>query len=247
MKAIVFEIWGDYGLFRKFYTTSSPLTFSFPPPTAIAGMIGAVLGLPRETYLEKINSSTFDAAVIPVNPLKKTRITINHIETKSAIEMSKIRERTQTRSEFLRDAKFRLYIYFKDDALRDEFRELLMNGKTHYTLCLGLSELIAGFRYLGEYEIHRIEGSAKKSVKCILITDRIETEGIDFEKGGKYIKERIPVSMKPDRSVDFYRTVLFNANADPIEVRARDLWSVGDGETIMFLGTLLSQGSEKTS
>lgn len=243
MKAVVFEIWGDYGLFRKFYTTSSPLTFSFPPPTAVAGMIGAVLGLSREDYLEKLNASTFDVAVAMINPLKKTRMTINHIETKGAIEMSKIRERTQTRSEFLKDAKFKLYIYFKDDSLRDEFRELLMNGKTYYTLCLGLSELIAGFRYLGEYEIDKIKGSEMKSVKSVLLADRIEKEGIEFKKGGKYIKERIPVSMKPDRSVDLYRTALFNANAESMEVRAKDLWSAGDGETIMFLGPLLSQES----
>ncbi|MFB3896899.1 MAG: CRISPR-associated protein Cas5, partial [bacterium] len=34
MKILVFDIWGDLGHFRKFYTTTSPLSFSFPPPSS---------------------------------------------------------------------------------------------------------------------------------------------------------------------------------------------------------------------
>ncbi|MDI3478645.1 MAG: CRISPR-associated protein Cas5h, partial [Thermoanaerobacterium sp.] len=32
MKSLIFDIYGDFGHFKKYYTTSSPLTFSFPPP-----------------------------------------------------------------------------------------------------------------------------------------------------------------------------------------------------------------------
>ena len=44
MKVLVFDIWADYGHFRKFYTTTSPLTFSFPAPSTIAGILGAIYG-----------------------------------------------------------------------------------------------------------------------------------------------------------------------------------------------------------
>jgi len=49
MKVLVFDIWGDYGHFRKFYTTTSPLTFSFPPPPTIAGILGAIYGTDKKT------------------------------------------------------------------------------------------------------------------------------------------------------------------------------------------------------
>ncbi len=35
-RVLVFDLWGAVALFRRFYTTASPLTFAFPPPTAIA-------------------------------------------------------------------------------------------------------------------------------------------------------------------------------------------------------------------
>ena len=47
MKCLVFDIKGDYGHFKKYYTTSSPLTFSIPPRTTVSGMIGALIGRSR--------------------------------------------------------------------------------------------------------------------------------------------------------------------------------------------------------
>ena len=51
MKCLVFDIKGDYGHFKKYYTTSSPLTFSIPR-TTVSGMIGALIGLDKEEYLK---------------------------------------------------------------------------------------------------------------------------------------------------------------------------------------------------
>jgi len=45
MKAVVFDVWSDYAHFRKPYTTTSSLTFTLPPPTAIAGLVGAIMGV----------------------------------------------------------------------------------------------------------------------------------------------------------------------------------------------------------
>ena len=46
---LIFDIIGEYGHFRKYNTTTSPLTYSIPTRTAIAGMLGAILGMERET------------------------------------------------------------------------------------------------------------------------------------------------------------------------------------------------------
>ena len=48
MKVLVFDIYGDLAHFRKFYTTSSPLTFPFPPPSTIKGMLGAIIGVDKK-------------------------------------------------------------------------------------------------------------------------------------------------------------------------------------------------------
>ncbi|PMP83238.1 MAG: type I-B CRISPR-associated protein Cas5, partial [Caldisericum exile] len=40
METVIFEVFGDLALFRKFYTNTSILTYPFPPPTATLGIIG---------------------------------------------------------------------------------------------------------------------------------------------------------------------------------------------------------------
>lgn len=47
-KMLVFDVWGDYAHFRRFYTTTSPLSFPIPPRTALCGLIGAIIGLEKE-------------------------------------------------------------------------------------------------------------------------------------------------------------------------------------------------------
>jgi CRISPR-associated protein Cas5h len=243
MKVLIMEIWGDLGQFRKFYTTSSPLTFSIPPPTAVAGTMGAIVGLSRENYIDTFNADTFDVAVSLVNPVAKTRMTLNHIETKSARMMSRIKMRTQILSEFLKDAHFRFYLYFKDEQVFENLKSMLKSHQTTYTLSLGLSELIASFKYGGEYDAEKINGNGAEKVSSVVLTDSIEEGSIDFEEGARFQKERIPVRMKPDRSVDLYRTVLLNADAGPLKIKAKNLWRISNGKTVMFLGPLLSPKS----
>ncbi len=36
---LIFNLWGDLGHFKKPYTTTSPLSFAFPPRPTLAGII----------------------------------------------------------------------------------------------------------------------------------------------------------------------------------------------------------------
>jgi CRISPR-associated protein Cas5h len=69
VKVIVFDIWGDYGHFKKFHTTASPLTFSFPPPTAVIGIVAAILGIDKENYWDTFSHDNTRLADIII-PLK---------------------------------------------------------------------------------------------------------------------------------------------------------------------------------
>ena len=62
-KLLVFEIEGVFAHFRKGYTTTSPLTYDFPPRTVLIGMLGAMLGFDEDTYVENF-------------PLEKCRVGI---------------------------------------------------------------------------------------------------------------------------------------------------------------------------
>lgn len=137
MKVLVFDVWGEFGHFRKHYTTTSPLTYSIPPRTAIAGMIGAIEGFGKDEYLQYFSKENANIAVKISRPIKKTRIAENLIDTKIAPMMSRIKTRTQIRFEVLKDTKYRIYFSHSSEEVYNKLYSMLKEHKSVYTLCLG--------------------------------------------------------------------------------------------------------------
>ncbi len=107
-KCIVFEVWGDWAHFRKIYTTSSPLSYSIPPRTAIAGLISAIIGNDKNQYYDCFTKDQAWIAVRIINPIKKFRIGLNLINTKTAKMFAQIKERTQVRQEIVKHPRYRI-------------------------------------------------------------------------------------------------------------------------------------------
>jgi CRISPR-associated protein Cas5h len=168
MQIHVFDIWADYAHFRKYYTTTSPLSFSFPPPSTIAGILGAITGLNKESneYLKVFNLKDYALALRILNPIKKIRVGINFVDTrgsnmKKPMSDKKYQNRVQINTELLKQPKYRIYLSCLSD-LSDSLSEKsanifnilinnIKNHKTVYTISLGLSELLADFQYIGTY------------------------------------------------------------------------------------------------
>ena len=147
---IAFDLWGDYAHFRKYFTTTSPLTFSLPPRTVLMGLIRAVCGLKKEEYIKIFAGDQARLAVSICLPTKKVRVAENFIDTKTALLMGKIRNRTQIRLELVKDPRYRVYVSLKNKALHDLLKGMLVARKC-LSPYLGISELIANFSYVGEY------------------------------------------------------------------------------------------------
>ena len=88
MQLLAFDVWGDYAHFKKRYATSSPLTHSIPSKPTILGLIAAILGFRRNEYQSKFKEYDSKIALQILNPIKKTRISINQIDEdpKSALQ-----------------------------------------------------------------------------------------------------------------------------------------------------------------
>lgn len=243
-KVLVFDIWGDYAHFRRFYTTTSPLTFPIPPRTALCGLIGAITGLEKENnaYLQLF---TCDKAFIGLRllyPVKKVMIAENLIHTKNAkgIGMNLIAERCQIGFEFLKDPKYRIYFYHTDKNLYEKMKNNLGCHKSVYTPCFGLSENIANFKFIGEFEIEANTTEEKYiQIHSILPSENIaDEEGVNFDLTGEYISIRVPVEMTPERIVTKYSDILFERNGKPIEAKLKEqYWTLnyGEKENIVFI------------
>ncbi|MCD6299729.1 MAG: type I-B CRISPR-associated protein Cas5 [Dehalococcoidales bacterium] len=244
MKVVVFDIWGDYGHFRRFFTTSSPLTYCFPPPTAVRGIVGAILGLNKDTYLRE--TADLAVGVRLLTPVHRMRWGQNLIFTKGQSgrfdpTLSPSRKgnvqgmvRTQIKVEYLRDAQFRLYIG-GEGALLGDLEALLREHRTHYTVSLGLSELLADFGYVGTYQARPLPPGTY-DVCTVVPKDALHSKrGLQdaLRPGIKLAKERVPVYLAPDRAPVLYQDVVVEVNAEAVRVTVQEtVYQLNSGEVV---------------
>lgn len=233
MRVAAFDIWGDYAHFRKIYTTTSPLTYSIPPRTALAGLIAAILGLGKDEYLYMMGKDKASIGVGLNSPVKKIRIAENLIDTEVGKGMNLIKQRTQIRFEMLREPRFRVYFSHVDTELHERLVGLLREHKCVYTPCLGLSELLAGFSFKGE-----CEGEVDHPLEPVKISSAIQEKDITkitFENGLQYVTETLPLDMAPDRTVLEYGSILFERNAIEPLLQVRECIKLEGDRRVAFL------------
>jgi len=235
MKILAFDIWGDYGHFRKFFTTSSPLTFSFPPPSTIAGILGAICGLGKDDYLKVFSFEFCKLGLQIVHPVKKIRMGINLINTKDfnwqPIRTKYHDPRTQIRTEFLKDPYFRIYVSHEDSRILKVLEQNLIEHKSVYSVSLGLSELLADFKYVGVIEAEELKDVCAE-ISTPIVASNLLDSGIAIEQGKKYFKEKMPLRMNSDRVVEVYEEVIYEPDGKAIKARLKICYKIDDGQHI---------------
>jgi CRISPR-associated protein Cas5h len=233
-KVIAFDIWGDYAHFKKFHTTASPLTFSIPPPTAVMGMLGAILGLKPGEYQRELNGRV-KISIKVMSELKKTRMGVNWIDTKTAMQLNRIKNRTQILVEYLRNPNYRVYIYSVDSDLHGRLKLMLSQHISIYTLYLGITECIASFSYFGEFDAYsgKEELSAISSVIPMDIFAEVQNP-IKFEPSRKYVRERMPIKMDENRKVELYQDVIIETTGQAILCKPKEYMELSNGERLIF-------------
>ncbi|MGQ9679044.1 MAG: type I-B CRISPR-associated protein Cas5b [bacterium] len=242
MRVLVFDIWGDYAHFRKFYTTTSPLTFSFPPPSTIAGILGAIYGTTKETnqYLKLFVTDEVGIGVQIINSVKKIRMGLNLIDT-TEDKHWRPKVRTQVRTEFVKDPRYRIFFYHPDTSISNAISNSLKEHKAVYTVSLGLSELLANFCYVGEYQAtHHTNPPQAVEILTPIVEENIVPRGVEIESGKRYIKELMPIKMNSDRIVEQYAEVIFQPDGKPIKARVKNYYQLENGENISLFWDLLS-------
>ncbi len=237
MKALIFDIWGDLAHFRKYYTTSSPLTFSFPPPPTVKGMVAAIVGLDREEYLEVLAAPKCKIAIQIAKPVKKIRMGLNYINTKDnkwiPIKKGAHNPRSQIPVEFLYEPVFRIYFHHEDATFMGDLKSYLQEHKSYFTLSLGLSELLANYAYVGERDYLPVP-EERASISTVIAASALVPGELEIPPGIKLYKEKIPVDMTPERIVERYEDVIFEGEGRPVQGLVRNCWASEEGERVYF-------------
>ena len=228
---LVVDFWSNYAFFRRGYSTTSPLTYPFPPRTVISGLLACILGMDWSEYYSRIEdvfsqeNSLFSVQLL--NPIKKIRINQNLIDTKQGIYLwdailKKQRPRTQIPFEYIKDPKYRIFIWLKDEDLFNSLHEMLEAHKSVYTPYLGLSELIADFRYVGMFKAEKKSTENKTLIVSVI---RKEHE-IDFEEGKAYERVKVPAFMKKDRALTKSLELIYEKNGKAITITSGEYYQV---------------------
>jgi len=121
LKVVVFDVKGDIGHFRRPDTTATHLTYPFIPPTAVKGLVGAILGIEDFVTNDKIG----------IQILSEVNMVSQQM---SMLKMGNTFNRPTT-VQLLINPAYR--IYYSGDEYVDELEERLKNKQFVYHTYLG--------------------------------------------------------------------------------------------------------------
>lgn len=246
---LIFDISSEYGHFRKYNTTTSPLTYSIPTRTAIAGVMGAILGMEREIVdgvypegavpvQEFFGKANCDIAVQILNPIKKDNVAINLINTKTSFfDLSKA-GRTQIEFELLKEPRFRIFLAMKDVETQQKLAERIRLKRHHFSPYLGLAQFTATVDYVQITTAEYIQYHGDDFVELISAVNLSKVIGeqpVAFDYSAMYSANNMPVEMNRVREVQEYSEILIEKNGLPVKAKVREYYSVKEHGNIMFL------------
>lgn len=235
ISVISFRYFGRYGHFRKPYSNVSSLSYPFPPRTAIAGLLGAILGVPKEDVANKFGEDNLNVAVaIDGDITTTTHVTnlrqdgsggINYLikRPKKNWKPAKLKnipewnKATQIPMELLRNPSFILYVNLKYNM--NELISRIKNERYFYTPSLGLSEFLARLEYIshrlatplspGDYEVSTVIPKED----CSLAFGRLRQD-----KGHQIQELKVPFSVTSERGF-ILKNYLLNMCPKPLPVQ----------------------------
>lgn len=222
---LIFDLKGPLAHFRKYFTNSSSLSYSFPPRTVIIGLVAGLLGEERDTYYTKFNDSHCKVAVSLKVPVRKIMQTMNYINAKNYSIDALLKdnpnfEHSQIPLEIVcpieeREICYRIYFYHTDDQntlkTYEKLKTRLSNKAFVYPPYLGITE------FLGEIECVSSEGKISKLPDCSKVRIHsvcrkraILDRGLMFEDAGaQYLIEKMPADFSDEREVTRYEEYVF--------------------------------------
>lgn len=163
---LAFTLTGQFGHFRRGYASRTGLTYPFPPKTALAGVIGAVLGIPKPNPAWTLDPAALAVAVKPNVPLRTLMVPITYRQAPPG-RGSDAQTATLIPLEFVVKPSYTVYVSLADERLQAELRQRLEEHTCIYTPYLGITELIADLTYLGE-GVARLEPPGAAEVATVV-------------------------------------------------------------------------------
>lgn len=234
---LVFELKGDYGFFKKPETTSSPISFYFPPRNTILGIIAAIMGEPKDSYHEnEIYSEENCKIAVKINK----RISTFFYNTNTAeFTNSLITNWAPTKYTFLKSPSYTIYIHLKNTETFLELKSRLLNKKFSYNISLGSANLFARIDNIQEIEFEQLSNNVKNNFLSITTIipfsggNNKDIEECRIKINNEILKTNMPRVMNNKREVLEYCTYIYERNGLPITLKSNNLETYKNKDNII--------------
>ncbi|HIP42774.1 MAG TPA: type I-B CRISPR-associated protein Cas5 [Aquifex aeolicus] len=246
MKVLVFDLTGEFAHFRAIYTNSSSISYGFPPRTTLMGIVAAILGYERDSYYDILSPEKALFSVSVLSPVRKFMQTINYVKTKEGFGSFKNAVNTYLKRKletypnpieliFSPDSVLRYRIYFHSkEEVYDKLKDRLENGKSFFSIYLGITEFLADVEYVEELEVKPpMKDKGIRSVIPEAYFDRI-----DFSKNLSLIIENMPFHFEMEgnyRKVKKVKRFIYERDAREIPLRNYEGVISVNGENIIWM------------
>lgn len=214
--AVMFDCSSDMALFRKPYTTTSSVSFAFPPPSAIAGLISAIVGLDNGAsgnashayYWRELTGTRVAVAL-----LRQTRWLRAAVNLKTPEDES----RAPIKHQFVSSPRYRVYV---SGGVEAHLRGHLERGSFIYTPCLGVAYALAQIDYIGFCDPRPVEEGEVRVDTVVPWTE--EGMELNLAESGGIFSERVPFRLTTERALTESIKVVYSADVKrPLCVRKR--------------------------
>ncbi|UFX82688.1 type I-B CRISPR-associated protein Cas5b [Candidatus Absconditicoccus praedator] len=213
MNVLAFKISGKFAHFRRFYTTTSPLTFQIPPFTAVKGILGAILGLEKDSNNESMNTAKIGVK-LNNSVSNKKMFGMNFLDTKRGSG------HIQVRLETIINPSYTIYIADEGFEYYQKLKNNLEQNYRYYTTYLGISEFIANIQYMGEQNTVSFENKENVYINSLVPEEYFEEgKNISLEEGVPFEFEKVPFQMDNQRNVLSLKEFLFVPDGTAIKLK----------------------------
>jgi len=228
MKTLVFTVKGQFAHWRKWFTTTSALTYSFPPRTAIVGLIGATLGIQRDDVSSVFPMNMTRIAVCPMTRIIKDRLPQIWFQSPIRItggriaDLDKASERFQANLEVIRYPYYRIVFWHKDQDLMNDLNGRLKGKQWFYPPYLGMLGFLADVEFEADDEAEEKNARNVELHSILPLSDR-KGWSLEPSRSGNYIREeRIPLDVLSERLFRYLSVAYIESAAQPLQVKSED-------------------------
>ncbi len=227
MRGLFFDISGKFAHFRRFYTNSSSLTYFLPPPTVVAGIVAASMGLNSEEYPDLFENISY--TIRPLNNHRTIMATVNLLYVSTVGELTGYKGAAQIPTQILVPEDFSTRISYEigivsddNDLLEKMYKSIISPVFPPY---LGVAYCLAKFsnpRIVSGSVMNDVEDDITGAIRASLV-DKIE----DVKEGQKIVKDRYPLRLDKERKLLVADDILFDNERKTIKGKFKKVFATG--------------------